>query len=52
MTIESALDVSENLRSLGTGRVTETGVGDRWLQHALMSDLETDNVVGAELPAM
>ena len=48
LTIESALDVSENLRSLGTGRVTETGVGDRWLQHALMGDLETDNVVGAE----
>ncbi|MEC9125172.1 MAG: hypothetical protein VX515_04160, partial [Candidatus Thermoplasmatota archaeon] len=36
LTIESALDVSENLRSLGNGRVTETGVGDRWLQHALM----------------
>ena len=48
LTIESALDVSENLRSLGNGRVTETGVGDRWLQHALMNDLKTDNIVGAE----
>ena len=29
LTIESALDVSETLRTLGSGRVTETGVGDR-----------------------
>ena len=48
LTIESALDVSKSLRDLGTGRVTETGVGDRWLQHALMSDVEADDVVGAE----
>ena len=48
LTIESALDVSETLRTLGSGRVTETGVGDRWLQHALMGDMGADNVVGAE----
>jgi len=48
LTIESALDVSEGLRGLGIGRVTETGVGDRWLQHALMSDVEADDIVGAE----
>ena len=48
LTIESALDVSEGLRGLGIGRVTETGVGDRWLQHALMGDVEADDVVGAE----
>ena len=48
LTIESALDVSDGLRSLGIGRVTETGVGDRWLQHALMSDIEASCVVGAE----
>ena len=48
LTIESALDVSENLRILGKGRVTETGVGDRWLQHALMDDLESEYIVGAE----
>jgi phosphomannomutase len=28
--------------------VTETGVGDRWLQHALMDDLESEYIVGAE----
>ena len=48
LTIESALDVSEGLRKLSAGRVTETGVGDRWLQHALLSDPGADNIVGAE----
>jgi phosphomannomutase len=48
LTIESALDVGYGLRSLGIGRVTETGVGDRWLQQALIDDVDVNCLVGAE----
>tara|TARA_B100000963_G_scaffold361996_1_gene401815 strand:+ start:1147 stop:2673 length:1527 start_codon:yes stop_codon:yes gene_type:complete len=47
LTIESALDVSQIFRSLGKGSLIETGVGDRWLQHALINQ-KGSLKVGAE----
>ena len=38
LTIESSLDLCEKIESSGTGKVIQTGVGDRWLQHAIMKD--------------
>ena len=38
LTIESALDVLRIFKNLGNGRLIQTGVGDRWLQHALIRE--------------
>lgn len=47
LTIESALDVSRIYRSMDNGELIETGVGDRWLQHALI-EKKSELKVGAE----
>lgn len=47
LTIESALDVSRSFKNLDNGRLIQTGVGDRWLQHALMGE-KSDLKIGAE----
>ena len=36
LTIDSALDVSHIYKTMDKGVLIETGVGDKWLQHALM----------------
>ena len=47
LTIESSLDLSETIGKFSSGKLIETGVGDRWLQHALISD-QSESQVGSE----
>ena len=47
ITIESSLDLTNKILAKQNGRIIETGVGDRWLQHALMRE-EGASRLGAE----
>ena len=47
LTIESSLDLSEAVGKFPNGKLIETGVGDRWLQHALMED-SSESQIGSE----
>ena len=47
LTIESALDVSRSFKNFDNGRLIQTGVGDRWLQHALIGE-KSELKIGAE----
>lgn len=47
LTIESSLDLSDAIGQFPNGNLIETGVGDRWLQHALIED-SSDLQIGSE----
>ena len=48
VTVESSLDLSKRILAVPNGKIIETGVGDRWLQHALMREDEGILRLGAE----
>ena len=48
VTMESSLDLSKRILAVPNGKIIETGVGDRWLQHSLMREDESILRLGAE----
>ena len=48
VTVESSLDLSKRILAVPNGKIIETGVGDRWLQHSLMREDESILRLGAE----